>query len=218
LPSRTLRLRRKPIGLLVVVSAPSGAGKTTIANAVLRNQRGVVRSISFTSRPKREEEVNGKDYFFVTREEFMRMREKGLFVEWAEVHGNLYGTPREWLEKKVKEGLIVLLVIDVQGAEQIRNSYPGAVTIFILPPSMKELRIRLQKRNTETRKSLTVRIRNAMIEYKFVHQFDYAVVNDVVDDVVQKVTAIILAEKCRVNRWISRKEDKDAEEVKIKQD
>jgi len=198
-------LRKRPIGLLVVISAPSGAGKTTIAHAVMKQVPDVVRSVSVTDRDMRPGEENGKDYFFVTRPAFKKLLSKNYFLESATVHNNNYGTPRKWVEKQVKEGKIVVLVIDVQGAEQIKKLYPGCVSIFILPPSMKELKQRLVKRNTETRESLTVRIRNAMVEYKFVHDYDYAVINDDLNVAVDKVTSILNAEKCRVLRWIERK-------------
>ena len=198
-------IRKQPIGLLVVLSSPSGAGKTTIANKVLKEDPNVVRAITATSRPKRPGEIHGKDYYFYTRKEFERLINKNHFIEWAEVHGHLYGTPRVFLEKEINSGKIVLLVIDVQGAENITKIYPDAVLVFILPPSIKELRARLRKRNTESRESLTVRIRDAMIEYKFIHDYDYAVINDKVSKAVTKLKGILLAEQCRVNRWINLK-------------
>jgi guanylate kinase len=206
LPSRTLRkFRQKPKGLLVVISAPSGAGKTTIAHAVIQQIPDVVRSVSMTSRPIRQGEIEGKDYFFVSKTEFIRRMKQGQFLEWAEVHENLYGTPKTWVNKQIAQGKIVLLVIDVQGAEQIKEVYPECVSIFILPPSMQELKNRLKKRNTETKATLTVRIRNAMIEYQFVKDYDYAVINDDLNKAVEKVRAILAAEKCRVHRWLTPK-------------
>jgi len=206
LPTRTLRkFLQKPKGLLVVISAPSGAGKTTIALEVIQKVPDVVRSISMTSRNIRPGEINGKDYVFVSQKEFQRRIKLNHFLEWAEVHENLYGTPKSWVNKQISMGKIVLLVIDVQGAELIKQAYPECVSIFILPPSMRELKYRLIKRNTESKESLTVRIRNAMIEYKFVKDYDYAVINDDLNNAVEKVRAILAAEKCRVHRWLTPK-------------
>ena len=205
MPSHSLKLRTKPVGLLMVISAPSGAGKTTIAEAVIAKVPDVVRSVSYTDRAKRPGEINQQDYFFVNSTKFKELIKKDHFLEWAKVHGHHYGTPRGWVEKQIAKGKIVILVIDVQGAEQVRKLYPESVHLFILPPSMKALKARLKKRNTESRKSLTVRIHNAMIEYGFVHDYDYAVINDQVENAVAKVTTIINAEKCRVLRWIKPK-------------
>ncbi len=189
----------------MVISAPSGAGKTTIALEVIQKVPDVVRSISMTSRNIRPGEINGKDYVFVSQKEFQRRIKLNHFLEWAEVHENLYGTPKSWVNKQISMGKIVLLVIDVQGAELIKQAYPECVSIFILPPSMRELKYRLIKRNTESKESLTVRIRNAMIEYKFVKDYDYAVINDDLNNAVEKVRAILAAEKCRVHRWLTPK-------------
>jgi guanylate kinase len=189
----------------MVISAPSGAGKTTIAEAVIAKVPDVVRSVSYTDRAKRPGEINKQDYFFVNSTKFKELIKKDHFLEWAKVHGHHYGTPRGWVEKQIAKGKIVILVIDVQGAEQVRKLYPESVHLFILPPSMKALKARLKKRNTESKESLTVRIHNAMIEYGFVHDYDYAVINDQVENAVAKVTTIINAEKCRVIRWIKPK-------------
>ena len=188
---RITSVRKKPVGLIVVLSAPSGAGKTTIANEVLHDVPNVVRMITATSRPKRPGEVHGQDYFFYTKKYFENLIKQNYFIEWANVHDHYYGTPRKLLEKEVASGRIVLLVIDVQGAENIKKLYPDSVLVFILPPSIKELRARLKKRNTETKETLTVRIRSAMIEYGFVHDYDYAVINDVVNTAVNKVKGIL---------------------------
>lgn len=165
-------------GFLVVLSAPSGAGKTTLAALWLRKDRRLVRSVSCTTRKPRKGERNGKDYFFVSEGIFRCMRREGRFLEWAKVHGNFYGTPRAFVERQLEKGKDVLLVIDVQGAVKVKKRFPEAVLIFLLPPSRKELLRRLKKRATEDQASLAKRLANAEKELKTARVYDFRVVND----------------------------------------
>ena len=187
-------------GELFVVSAPSGAGKTTILKRVLAHLHGVTYSVSHTTRPPRPGEVDGRDYHFVTHEEFRELIEKGAFLEWAQVHTDLYGTSREEVEQAVQRGEDVVLDIDVQGARSIRENYHGGVFIFIVPPSMEELERRLKKRGTETEATIHVRLENARRELEAMVEYDYIVVNDDLDLAVEVVKSIFLAERARRER------------------
>ena len=183
----TLRARTFP----VVLSAPSGAGKTTIARR-LRERRGdVVFSVSATTRGPREHEVDGRDYHFVGVDEFRRMIDAGELLEWAEVHGNFYGTPRGNLDEAVRRGQFLLLDIDVQGARQIRAALPEAVLVFVLPPSAAALAKRLGGRGTEAPEVLRRRLRNAGEEVRAAPEFDYVVVNEVLSTAVDEIEAVL---------------------------
>jgi len=190
-------------GILYVISAPSGAGKTSICRMILTLFPNLRQSISYTTRDMRSGERNGIDYHFVTRELFDKMVADGAFAEWAEVHGNCYGTACATLEQAREEGADVLLDIDFQGAEQLRNSGLNGVFIFILPPDMNELRKRLESRNTDDKNVIARRMDNASGEIAEAVNFDYLVVNDVLDKAVEKVRAIMVAETLRTNRIIS---------------
>lgn len=190
-------------GILIVVSGPSGAGKGTICHRLLNKRDDIVISISTTTREPREGEVHGVNYFFENKEKFQRMIDNGEFLESAQVYGNYYGTPREYVEKRLNGGKNVLLEIDIQGALNIKKIYPEGVFIFILPPTMEELRNRIVGRGTESQEDIKKRFDSAYKELEYAFKYDYAVVNDKVDLAVEKVEAIIMAEKCRV----SRKED-----------
>jgi guanylate kinase len=154
-----------------------------------------------TTRPPRSEESNGKDYLFVSREDFEKKIEQGEFAEWAVVHGNLYGTPKKTLEEAINAGIDVILDVDVQGAIRIKEKYKEGVLIFIAPPSMEELRARLEKRNTESEEAIKQRLEEAKKELEWLPKYDYYIVNHRIKDTVSKVKAIIEAEKCRVNRF-----------------
>lgn len=184
-------------GRLFILSAPSGTGKTTVSNHVLRKVPRIVRSISATTRPPRRGERDGRDYRFVSREAFLRMRAKGEFLEWAEVHGQLYGTPRRALREAARAGNDLLLVIDVQGAAKIRRNGVASVGIFLLPPSWAVLRRRLERRATEQGVLLRRRLADARREIGERSRYDYWVVNDSLADAVQEVAAIITAERLR---------------------
>lgn len=183
-----------------MVSGPSGVGKDTVLDVLIADNPTVVKCTTVTTRAPRSGEANGIDYFFVTREEFVRMIDAGEFVEYADVHGNLYGTPVSEVNKLVGQGLNVILKIDVQGAFQVRKNYPGALLIFILPPSMEELEKRLRGRNTDNEESILKRLENALGEIQSAEDYDYVVENVRIDDAVHDIEAILVAEKHRVTK------------------
>ena len=184
----------------VIFAAPSGAGKTSIAHALGRVRDDVEFSVSATTRPPRAGESDGVDYFFRTEEEFRRMIDAGEMLEWAVVHGNLYGTPRRNLEDAAGRGHHLLLDIDVQGSRLVRAQVPDAVSIFILPPSGAELVRRLAARGSETEEVRQRRLNAAREELRAAHEFDYVVVNDDLDRAVQTVCTILAAEEQRTER------------------
>jgi guanylate kinase len=194
-------MKRK--GILYIISAPSGAGKTSICREILTQFPALRQSISFTTRERRPGEQDGVDYHFVTSEKFKEMVSTGAFAEWAEVHGNCYGTARTTLEQASAEGADILLEIDFQGAEQLRNSGLHGVFIFILPPDMNELRRRLECRKTDDEEVIACRMTNAAGEISEAVKFDYLVVNDILEQAIEKVRAIMVAETVRKDRTIS---------------
>lgn len=171
-------------GNIVIISSPSGGGKTTITNRLLAANRAWTFSISYTTRTIREGETNGIEYYFVSIEQFARLKKKRFFAETACVHGHYYGTPRKPLEQTVKAGGVILLDIDVQGAASIRKEYPDALSIFILPPSKTELKRRLKRRGTETKAQLALRLTNAIKEMEQYPRFDYVIVNKDINEAV----------------------------------
>jgi guanylate kinase len=187
-------------GGLIVVSAPSGAGKSSLVHRALERVEGLRFSVSYTTRPPRVGEQDGVDYRFVGTEEFIARRERDEFLEWAEVHGNLYGTHRGAIEDILAVGLDVILDIDVQGAEQIRHGETEATTVFILPPSQQVLESRLRLRNMNTGDDLERRLRGAAIEVQLYSLFDYVIVNDDLDRATGELEAIIAAERQRPQR------------------
>lgn len=190
-------------GILYVISAPSGAGKTSICRQILQSFADLRQSISYTTRAMRPGEREGVDYHFVTRVEFDRMVADGAFAEWAQVHGNCYGTTVATLRQASDAGADILLDIDFQGAAQLRRSGLDGVFIFILPPGMAELRKRLHFRNTDDEEVIDRRMANAVGEIAEAVNFDYLVVNDVLDRAVAKVSAIMTAETARTARVIA---------------
>ncbi|MGB9682545.1 MAG: guanylate kinase [bacterium] len=190
----------KKEGILFVVSGPSGVGKGTVIKEALKLVPDVYLSISYTTRPPRENETNGKEYFFVTEDEFISMREKGEFLEWARVHSNLYGTPRRYVEQKLKLGEDVLLEIDTQGARRVKEIFPEGVFVFILPPSFDALIERLNKRGTEDHKSIEERYNNAKDECKQWKWYNYTIVNDSIAVSGKLIASIVMAERCKSSR------------------
>jgi guanylate kinase len=187
-------------GLLIVISGPSGAGKGTICKAFLERNREVALSVSATTRSPREGEAEGINYYFMSKDKFKEKIEADDFLEYAEVYDNYYGTPKSNVEELLESGKDVILEIDIQGALKVKENAEDGVFIFILPPSMKELRQRIINRGSETKESLMKRFKSAYKEINFVSKYNYAVVNDKVDVAVEKLEAIIAAEKCRVDR------------------
>lgn len=187
-------------GILFIISGPSGVGKTTLIKRLLKACPDITLSISFTTRPRRPGERPGRDYHFVTIKRFLAMRERDGFAEWANVHGSLYGTPRAPVEKALRRGGDALLEIDVQGTRKIKRRYPGAVAIFVMPPSWTELWRRLALRGTDGRKTMVKRLENARREILESVRYDYIVVNRNLTEAVESVKAIVAAERLRVSR------------------
>ena len=194
-------VKRRKSGTLIVLSGPSGAGKGTICNELLKQVDTLSLSISMTTRSPRGNEADGKDYYFVTKEQFEEDIKKGNFLEYAKVHGdNYYGTPKKKVEESLASGKDIILEIDIQGALEVKEKMEEGIFIFIMPPSMRELKDRLVKRNTESKDKIIERFKNAYKEINEVTKYNYIVINDEVQNAVDKVKAIILAEKCRVDR------------------
>jgi len=187
-------------GSIFIVSAPSGAGKTTLCKQIIRIVDNLKPSVSFTTRPPRTGELPEEDYCFVSEAEFTAMADRGDFVEWAKVHGNYYGTSRLKLEELINAGYDVLLDIDTQGAGQIRKSFDNGVYIFILPPSMEELRQRLEGRMSNSVEDMNRRLERAVDEIKEYYIYDYVIVNDVIKASLKELEAIIIAERHRSSK------------------
>lgn len=197
-------------GSLFVLSAPSGAGKTTLCNKLCAVLPGIRHSVSYTTRRPRQGEMNDVHYSFVDKDTFMAMAAEGVFIEWAEVHGNYYGTSRKRIEELTRDGIDVILDIDVQGALQIKKGLAagpgGCIFVFVLPPSMEVLRKRLRERMSDTDEVIKIRLRNALKEIREYKNYDYVIVNDVIDDALKELMSIIVADRIRQSRidheWI----------------
>lgn len=185
-------------GLLLVVSGPAGTGKGTLDTALLSRHRDMKLSVSATTRQPRNGEIDGVHYFFISEEKFKDMIANDEFLEYMHVFGmNYYGTPRKFVEEQLRNGIDIILEIDVQGAMKVKKAYPEAVLIFIAPPSMSELKTRLIGRGTETEAQIEKRFATAFEEIKYISDYDYVVVNDIVEVAVNRMEAIITAEKCK---------------------
>lgn len=189
-------------GRLLVISGPSGAGKGSISKRIVEEVEDLIYSISMTTRAPRPDEVDGTNYYFVTHEEFEQTIKENGFLEYAKVYGEFYGTPSAKVMAYLEEGKDVVLEIDIQGAMNIRKSYPKGVLIFILPPSMAELRTRITGRGSETKSDIELRLGEALKEIAYIDKYDYCVVNGDLDEAVNRVKAIIIAEHSRVEEDI----------------
>ena len=193
-------IKQKATGELIVISGPSGAGKGTVISKLLEDNKDLWLSISATSRKPRGKEKDGVEYYFLSEEDFEKKIDEDYFLEYAKYQDNYYGTPKSTIVDKLKEGLDVILEIEIQGAAKIKELVPEAIFIFILPPTEKELLKRLIGRNTEDSNKIIKRFERAYKEINEVTKYNYVVVNDEIDNAVEKVKSIIKAEKCRVDR------------------
>ena len=184
-------------GNLFVVAAPSGAGKSSLVKALLEIDAGVAPSVSHTTRPPRGQEKHGREYFFLSDEEFDRMVEREAFLEWAQVHGHRYGTSRQAIEDRIRIGSDVMLEIDYQGAINIKRLFANAVLIFILPPSWDELRARLQRRGEDSAPVIELRLRNAAQEMAQVQHFDFVIINELFERAVFDLKSIVHAQRLK---------------------
>jgi guanylate kinase len=193
-------------GSIFVVSAPSGAGKTTLCQKLCETVSDIRHSVSFTTRSPRQCEINGVHYTFVDEDEFRVMITEGEFVEWATVHGNFYGTSRKQINSMVNAGIDVILDIDVQGARQIKENFPDCILIFVLPPSMEVLKKRLEGRMSDSKEVIERRLKKAIDEIMEYKKYNYVIVNDVFDYALKELTAIVIAERAKITRidqnWI----------------
>jgi guanylate kinase len=196
-------MQRTERGRLIVISGPSGAGKSTVINRLMELRDDLCFSVSATTRAPRQGESDGRDYFFVTQERFAALVEEGALLEHAQYVGNCYGTPRDYVEQRLQEGLTVLLDIEVQGAAQVKFNRPDAVAVFILPPSGQELERRLRHRNTDSEEKILSRLRQAQCECAEARKYDYIVVNNDPDVAAKELDSIITAEKCRAEERIN---------------
>ncbi len=194
-------IKQKNTGQVIVISSPSGGGKGSVIKGLLKNDSKTRwLSVSTTSRKIRENDIPGVTYNFVTKEEFEQKIKEGYFLEYTNYVGNYYGTPKEFIKEKIENGIDVILEIEIEGAANIKRLIPEAIFIFIMPPSLKILVERLKKRGTDSKEKILERFHTAYKEINEVSKYNYVVVNDVLEDTIEKVEAILKAEKCRVDR------------------
>jgi guanylate kinase len=191
-------------GVLLIVAAPSGAGKTSMVKALLKNDPGIRLSVSYTTRAPRPGEIDGKDYHFVSKDAFLEMASRGEFLESAEVYGNYYGTSQTWIADEIEAGHDILLEIDWQGASQVKRHFPDAVSVFILPPSLSALRNRLNNRGQDNQEVIEKRMAAACDDISHAGEFDYIIVNDDFDQALQDLTAVIKASRLTTPRQSTR--------------
>ena len=187
-------------GLLIVISGASGTGKGTVCKKLLADLPEVAYSISATTRTPRPGEVDGREYYFLNKDEFQTWIAEEKFLEYANVYGNFYGTPINKIEERLNRGEDIILEIDVQGALSVKRKCPEGIYIFLLPPSLEELKNRIEGRGTENPESLSRRLKNAVAEIKIGLQYDYVVVNDTIDNAAAQIKSILTAERCKVGR------------------
>lgn len=201
-------MKRKNRGRLFIVSAPSGAGKTTLCQNLSSIIQNLKHSVSYTTRPMRYGEINNRDYTFIKEDVFRRMASKDEFIEWAEVHGNLYGTSRKRLEAMLDKGINVILDVDTQGARQIGKKYKDGIYIFILPPSLRALKERLKKRMCNSKEEIQRRLKRAADEIREYKKYDYVIINTLFDTAIEEMKAIISSEKLRTDNidplWVKK--------------
>ncbi len=191
-------MQQRKFGILFVLSGPSGAGKGTVCKALMARKNDLRLSISVTTRAPREGEQEGINYFFCTQEQFQEMIRTNALLEWAKVYDNYYGTPRAFVERQLRDGYDVFLEIDIQGAMQVKRHFPDGVFLFLIPPSATELEARILGRGTETEDSFQIRFGAARHELARMGEYDYVIVNDVVDSACSTIESIIVAEHCSV--------------------
>ena len=188
------------MGIPFIISAPSGAGKSSICKEIRSIISDLAYSVSYTTRTKRNGEKEGEDYFYISLDVFKKMIRDGKFIEWAEVHGNYYGTSKEFISERIENGIDCLLDIDIYGAKRLKKIYSDGVFIFVVPPSMQELKFRLSHRKTEDRKQMFIRMKNAVLEINAFEKYQYLIINDDFSNAVEELKSIILAERCKISR------------------
>lgn len=192
------------MGLLIVLSGPAGVGKGTVCTALRKKMPDIVYSVSATTRQPRQGEAEGVNYFFKSREQFLEMIKNDALLEYAEYVGNYYGTPREFVDRTLDGGKDVILEIEVQGALKVKEKFPEAIFIFLLPPSLEELKQRITGRGTESMDTINTRMNVAVEEMNLLKHYDYAVVNDEIESACERIRSIIVAEHCAVERMLPR--------------